>query len=67
MADLQWLDSYSGQTLDELLALTDEYRVDSLVVALEQALATEGSQSRRREPVRSKRPSFSRSKLSSAR
>jgi hypothetical protein len=38
MADLQWLDSYSGQTLDELLALTDEYRVDSLVVALEQAL-----------------------------
>jgi hypothetical protein len=38
MADLLWLDNYSGQTLDELLALTDQYRVDSLVVALEQAL-----------------------------
>jgi len=38
MADLQWLDSYSGQTLEQLLAMTNEYRVDSLVVALEQAL-----------------------------
>jgi hypothetical protein len=38
MADLQWLDRYSGQTLDELLALSDTYRIDSLVVALEQAL-----------------------------
>ncbi|MGA2887376.1 MAG: DUF4375 domain-containing protein [Terracidiphilus sp.] len=38
MPDLQWLDRYSGQTLDELLALSDTYRIDSLVVALEQAL-----------------------------
>ena len=38
MADLQWLDGYTGQTLEELLALTNEYRIDSLVVALEQAL-----------------------------
>ena len=38
MADLKWLDSYSGQTIDELLSMADEYRIDSLVVALEQAL-----------------------------
>jgi hypothetical protein len=39
MADLQWLDHYSGQTLEELLAMASGYRVDSLVVALEQALS----------------------------
>jgi hypothetical protein len=38
MADLKWLDGYTGQTIEELLALADEYRVDSLLVALEQAL-----------------------------
>jgi len=38
MADLRWLDGYSGQTLEELLALAGEYRVDSLLVALEEAL-----------------------------
>lgn len=38
MADLKWLDGYTGQTIEELLALADEYRVDSLLVALEEAL-----------------------------
>ena len=33
-----FLKSYSGQTVDELLALTDEYRIDSLVYIFEQAI-----------------------------
>jgi len=37
MADLKWLD-YSGQSTDELLALENEFRTDSLVCAIEQAL-----------------------------
>jgi hypothetical protein len=38
MPDLKWLDRYSGQTTDQLLALEGEYRIDSLVLAFEQAL-----------------------------
>jgi hypothetical protein len=38
MADLKWLDHFSGHSLEELLALSGEYRIDSLLVALEQAL-----------------------------
>jgi hypothetical protein len=38
MADLKWLDGYSGETLEELIALADEYRIDSLLAALEEAL-----------------------------
>jgi hypothetical protein len=38
MENLEWLPEYSGQTVEELLALAAEYRVDSLIVALEQAL-----------------------------
>lgn len=38
MTDLKWLDRYSGQSIDELLSLEGEYRIDSLVLALEQAL-----------------------------
>jgi hypothetical protein len=38
MADLKWLDNYSGETIEELLAMADDYRIDSLVMALEQAL-----------------------------
>jgi Domain of unknown function (DUF4375) len=37
MAD-KWLHGYSGQNVDELLALETECRIDSLVVAFEQAL-----------------------------
>jgi len=38
MADLKWLDGYTGQTIEELLALAGEYRVDSLLLAIEEAL-----------------------------
>jgi hypothetical protein len=38
MAELQWLDGYSGQTVDELIALEGKYRTDSLVLAFEQAI-----------------------------
>lgn len=36
--DKEFLDNYSGQTTAELLALKDRYRVDSLVLAFEQAI-----------------------------
>ena len=34
----QFLDNYSGQTTDELIALKDKYRIDSLVLAFEHAI-----------------------------
>lgn len=34
----KWLDSYGNRTTDQLLALQDEYRIDSLVLAFEQAV-----------------------------
>jgi hypothetical protein len=33
MADLKWLDGYSGETIEELIELAGEYRIDSLLVA----------------------------------
>jgi Domain of unknown function (DUF4375) len=38
MADPKFLDGYSGQTTEELLALAGEYRIDSLVLAFEEAI-----------------------------
>ncbi len=38
MPELQWLDGYSGETVDELLALEGKFRTDSLVLAFEQAM-----------------------------
>jgi hypothetical protein len=38
MPDLKWLDGYSGESLDELIALEGKYRTDSLVLAFEQAM-----------------------------
>ncbi len=38
MANLQWLDGYSGQTVEQLIALEGHYRTDSLVLAFEQAM-----------------------------
>jgi hypothetical protein len=38
MPELQWLDGYSGETVDQLIALEGEYRTDSLVLAFEQAM-----------------------------
>src|SRR5215208_5386637 len=41
-----FLKSYGGQTTDELLALADRYRVDSLVLAFEQAIEGKAQPSR---------------------
>lgn len=38
MGDLIWLEGFSGQSVDELLALEATHRVDSLVLAFEQAI-----------------------------
>jgi hypothetical protein len=38
MPDLPWLDKYSGETAEQLIALEGKYRIDSLVVAFEQAI-----------------------------
>jgi Domain of unknown function (DUF4375) len=38
LENLEWLPEYSGQSVDQVLALVDRYRVDSLVIALEQAV-----------------------------
>ena len=38
MTDLEWLDSYTGQSTGELLALEGQYRTDSIAVAFEGAL-----------------------------
>jgi len=38
MAELMWLREYSGQTVEQLLALEGEYRIDSLVVVFQQAV-----------------------------
>ena len=38
MTEPRWLDGYSGQTTDELIALDGAYRTDSIVLAFEQAI-----------------------------
>jgi hypothetical protein len=38
MAELKWLDGYSGESTDALIALENEYHLTSLVLAFEQAL-----------------------------
>jgi len=38
MGDQKWLESWSGRSTDELLALVGEYRVDSVVLAFDEAL-----------------------------
>src|SRR5207245_10752751 len=38
MPDPAWLDNYSGQTVDEWWSLAGRYRIDSLVLAFEQAI-----------------------------
>ena len=43
MADAKWLAQYSGQSVAELLALANEYRIDSIVLAFEQALGQKAS------------------------
>jgi hypothetical protein len=38
IGNLGWLDGYSGQTVEQLLSLEGNYRIDSLVLAFEQAI-----------------------------
>jgi hypothetical protein len=38
VAELKWLDGYTGQSVNELVASASEYRVDSIVLAFEQAI-----------------------------
>ncbi len=38
MTEPRWLDGYSGQTTDELIALDGDFRTDSIVLAFEQAI-----------------------------
>ena len=38
MTQAKWLEGYSGQSVDELLALVPEYRVDSIVLAFDQGV-----------------------------
>ena len=35
---MQWLNSYTGQSTDQLIALEQNYRTDSIVLAFEDAL-----------------------------
>jgi hypothetical protein len=39
MSGTKWLDAYAGQTTDELIALEADYRVDSIVLVFDEALA----------------------------
>jgi Domain of unknown function (DUF4375) len=43
MSDLPFLERYSGQTVEQLLSLEGEYRIDSLVGAFEEALLKKAS------------------------
>jgi len=36
--ELQWLNAYSGETVDELVALEGKYHIASLLIAFEQAM-----------------------------
>lgn len=40
MGDKPFLDSYSGQSVDELIAMESDYRIDSLVLAFEEAISS---------------------------
>lgn len=40
----KFLDNYGGQSVEQLLALEGEYRIDSLVLAFEQAIHQKGPQ-----------------------
>ena len=42
----KWLERYSGQTTDQLISLEKEYRVPSLVLAFEQAIAQKATRFR---------------------
>ncbi|MBA2721085.1 MAG: DUF4375 domain-containing protein [Chloroflexi bacterium] len=43
MSELPWLNAYSGQTTDELIALGGAYRTDSIILAFEQAIRSKAA------------------------
>jgi Domain of unknown function (DUF4375) len=43
MSEQGWLDGYAGQTTDELIALDDAYRTDSIVLAFEAAIRSKAA------------------------
>jgi Domain of unknown function (DUF4375) len=43
MSNLAWLDSYSGETVAGLIGLAATHRIDSIVLAFEQALDTKAA------------------------
>jgi Domain of unknown function (DUF4375) len=45
MAALKWLERYSGESTDALISLENEYRLDSIVLAFEQALDQKAARS----------------------
>jgi hypothetical protein len=45
MAELEWLDTYEGETIDGLLSLEGEYRTDSLILALEARIGQKAASS----------------------
>jgi len=45
MAVLKWLDRYSGESTEELIALENEYRLDSIVLAFGQGLYQKAARS----------------------
>jgi Domain of unknown function (DUF4375) len=55
MPQLQWLDGYSGETVDELIALYGKYRTDSLVLAFEQAMDQEAARAGNDKPTEEER------------
>lgn len=44
MSELSWLAAYSGESVDELIALASSHRIDSIVLAFEQALQERAAQ-----------------------
>lgn len=45
--EAKWLAGYGGQTADELIDLADTYRIDSVVVALSQAIQAKAAEGKR--------------------
>ena len=51
MTERQWLDGHGGRSIDELIELADSYRIDSIVVAIEDALMSKSDLSAAEEVV----------------
>jgi len=51
MAEMQWLEGHGGRRIDELIELAASYRIDSIVVAIEDALMSKADVSSAEEVV----------------